>query len=196
MQAENKPTKTPVMDPRRVFLADVRLSFPSLFEPEVYKPGDQPKYKATFLIPKGGEVHKKLEAAAIAALEAKYPGKGLLLRKQIAGNNNKCCIQDGDLSEYEGYAGHVAVSAKNAARPRILDTDTSPLTAQDGRPYAGCYVHASIEFFAYDQQGKGLSASLRGVQFVRHGDAFCGGGIASAEEFDSLEVEGDTADLF
>jgi hypothetical protein len=176
-------------------LDNVRLSFPSLFTAEAFKPGDQPKFKATFLIPKGSPLLKEIEAAAIAALNAKFPGKGELIRKQITGNNNKCCIADGDLAEYDGYADHIAISAKSSTRPLVIDAQKNPLTEADGKPYAGCYVNAIIEFFAYDQQGKGLSASLRGVQFARDGEAFSGAGAASVDDFDAIAEGADAEAL-
>jgi len=179
----------------KIKLTNVRLSFPDLFEAEAFKPGDQPKFKATFLIPKNSPLVKDIERAAVDALNAKFPGKGELIRKQIAGNNNKCCIQDGDLTEYDGYAGHIAVSAKSAVRPLVIDADKSPLSEQDGVIYAGCFVNASIEFFAYDQQGRGLSASLRGVQFFRDGDAFTGGGAADVDDFDDVTAGAEVGDL-
>lgn len=177
----------------KIKLSNVRLSFPALFKAEAFKPGDVPKFKATFLIPKNSPQVAEIERAALDALEAKFPKKGAQVRKQIEGNNNKCCIQDGDLSDYDGYAGHIAVSAKSAMRPLVIDADKSPLTEAEGKPYAGCYVTASIEFFGYDSSGKGLSASLRGVQFFNDGDAFAGGGAASEDEFDDITA-GATAD--
>ncbi|MDE9571706.1 ssDNA-binding protein, partial [Xenorhabdus bovienii] len=51
--------------------------------------------------------------------------------------------------------------------------------------------------FAYDNNGKGISASLGGVQFYRDGDAFAGGGVASVDEFDDLSEGADVdADVF
>jgi hypothetical protein len=86
------------------------------------------------------------------------------------------------------------VSSRNKTRPLVIDRDKSPLTAQDGRPYAGCFVHASIELWAQDNAyGKRINASLRGVQFFKDGDAFAGGGAASDDEFDDI-AEGATAD--
>lgn len=181
------------VSPGRIMLSGVRLSFPKLFEPEAFKPGDDPMFSAALLIPKGSALHKQVEAAALAALNAKFPGKGAGIRSQIEGNANKCCIQDGDKTSYDGYEGHVAVRAKNKVRPTVIDTDRAPLAERDGRPYAGCYVNASIEFFGYDNTGKGLSASLRGVQFLRDGDAFSGGRPADSDEFSDVS-EGASAD--
>jgi hypothetical protein len=116
-------------------------------------------FSAAFLIPKGSALHKQAEAAAVAALEAKFPGKGVAIRKSIEGNANKCCIQDGDATDYDGYEGHIAVRAKNKTRPTVLHADAvTPAVEADGIPYAGCYVNASIEFFGYDNTGKACSS--------------------------------------
>jgi hypothetical protein len=81
------------------------------------------------------------------------------------------------------------VSARSATRPLVIDKDKSPLTEQDGKPYAGCFVNASVELWPQDNNyGKRVNASLRGVQFFRDGDAFAGGGAASEDEFDDLAV--------
>lgn len=105
-------------------------------------------------------------------------------------------FRDGDeKSDYDGYEGSMYISANNKARPLVIDRDRTPLTAQDGRPYSGCYVDASIEIFAYDNQGKGISASLCGIQFRKDGDAFAGGGVASVDDFDDISAGADAEAL-
>jgi hypothetical protein len=56
-------------------------------------------------------------------------------------------------------------------------------------------VNASIELWCQDNNyGKRINASLRGVQFLKDGEAFAGGGVANADEFDDLaadEIDGD-----
>ena len=178
----------------KIKLNNVRLSFPALFKAEAFKPGDDPRFKATFLIPEGSAQATEVEKAAIAALEEKFPKKGATIYKQIFGNNNKCNISDGNLAEYDGYAGMIAVSAKSKTRPLVIDTDKTPLAEDDGKPYAGCYVNAIIEFFGYDNSGKGVSATLKGVQFVRDGDAFSGSAPASEDDFDDLSNGADDND--
>jgi len=188
--ATTKPT--PV---GRAMLTNVRLSFPGLFNAEAFKPGDDPKFKATFLVPKNDQQIAVIEAKILAALKEKYPTKADQILKQIRGNPNKFCFQDGDTKSYDGYEGMMALSAKSTARPTVINADRSPLVESDGKPYAGCYVNASIDFFAYDSSGIGVSASLRGVQFVRDGDSFAGGRPADADEFDEV-TEGADADEF
>lgn len=166
-----------------------RLSFPDLFTPRPFKPGDKPKFKATFLVEKDGPEHKKISEAILAVAKEKWPKDYAKVIAGIKGNANKFCFQDGDTKTYEGYEGMMAFSAGNTTRPLVIDRDKTPLTEADGKPYAGCYVVGSVDIFAYDNSGNGVSASLRGVQFVKDGPAFAGGGVASDEEFDDLGVD-------
>lgn len=90
----------------------------------------------------------------------------------------------------------MSIRASNKVRVPVLGADKAPLAESDGVVYAGCYVNAIIDFFAYENSGAGISASLRGVQFVRDGDAFAGGGVASEDDFDDVSEGADaTADL-
>lgn len=176
-------------------LINVRLSFPDLFTARAFKAGDKPKFKATFLVPKDDAQIKTIEAAIKEVAKAKWGAKADAVLKSIRGNPNKFCFQDGDTKDYDGYAGMMALSAGNATRPLVIDRDKSPLSEADGKPYAGCYVNASVEFFAYDNSGNGISASLKGVQFAKDGDAFAGGAPASPDEFDEIEAPATADDL-
>ena len=176
-------------------LQNVRLSFPDIFVPRPFKAGDDPKYKATFLVEKGSPQAKAIDAAIVEVAKAKWGAKAEGILKGIRGNANKFCFQDGETKSYDGYAGMMALSASNKARPTVLDRDKTPLTQDDGRPYAGCYVNAVVELFAYENSGNGISASLGGIQFVKDGDAFGGGGVATADDFDDLADGADASDL-
>lgn len=182
----------------RIALPNVRLSFPSLFEAEAFKPGDKPKFKATLLVPADGPLRKAVDATILKVATEYFKGDAVKAKKFLvatATNANKFCWQDGDNKSYDGYQGMMALSAKSDVRPLVIDQNKSPLTAEDGKPYAGCYVNASIEFFMYNQQGVGLSAQLRGVQFLRDGDSFAAGRPADSDEFEEV-TEGAGADDF
>lgn len=179
----------------KVKLINVRLSFPDLFTARAFKQGDKPKFKATFLVPKDDAQIKTIENAIKEVAKAKWGAKADSVLKSIRGNPNKFCFQDGDTKDYDGYADMMALSAGNATRPLVIDRDKSPLSEADGKPYAGCYVNASIEFFAYDNSGNGISASLKGVQFAKDGDAFAGGAPASPDEFDEIDAPEEAEDL-
>ncbi|MDQ9777799.1 DUF2815 family protein, partial [Acinetobacter baumannii] len=42
--------------------------------------------------------------------------------------------------------------------------------------------------------GKRINASLRGVQFLKDGEAFAGGGIASEDDFEDLSAADEAED--
>ncbi|WP_432693053.1 DUF2815 family protein [Morganella morganii] len=174
----------------KVKLTNARLAFPELFEAtQVNGQGDF-KFRATFLIDKKRkDLIDAIEQVIKKVATDKWGAKAESVLKSIRGNSMRFNFRDGDeKAEYDGYADHMYIGASNKARPLVIDRDRSPLTAQDGRPYSGCYVNATITLFAYDNQGKGISASLGGVQFYRDGDAFAGGGVASEDDFDDLSV--------
>lgn len=173
----------------KITIKNARLSFPDLFQPRAYEAGGKPKYKATFLVPKGSEQAKAIEEAIAKTATDKWGAKAESILKTIRNNPNRYCFQDGETKTYDGYDGMMAFSASNAVRPTVIDRDRSPLSEGDGRPYAGCYVNAIIEIFTYDNPGKGISASLSGVQFVKDGEAFSGGRPAKADDFEDLGME-------
>ncbi|ATW32046.1 DUF2815 family protein [Bacteriophage APSE-2] len=174
----------------KIKLNNVRLAFPELFEPTQVSGQGAFKYRANFLIPKSRtDLIEEIKAGIKHVIGEKWGNKDIeKIYNSICNNPNRFCLRDGDSKEYDGYAGNLYLSASNKSRPLVIDRNTSPLTAQDGRPYSGCYVNATVEFYGYDNNGKGVSASLRGVQFFRDGDAFTGGGVASVEEFDDLSM--------
>jgi hypothetical protein len=171
-----------------VTLKNVRLAFPDLFVAKAFEPGQEPKFGATFLIPKDDPQVKQIEAAIAEAAAAKWGAKSKGVLDGIRNNPNKFCFQDGDLkADYDGYEGHMTLSAKSKTRPLVIDRNKAPLDMSDGKVYGGCYVNASLELWAQDNQwGKGIRATLRGVQFFRDGDSFSGGRPASVEEFEDL----------
>lgn len=180
----------------KVKLSNVRLAFPVLFEAKAVNGEGDPAFSASFLIPPGHPAIEALETAMDHVGKEKWGAKWPNVKKEIA-TKDRFALHDGDTkSDYAGFPGNLYVSARNKSRPLVVDRDKSPLTMADGRPYAGCYVHASIELWAQDNSyGKRINASLRGVQFYKDGDAFTGGGAASDDEFDDIENEAVVEDL-
>lgn len=178
----------------KVKLENVRLAFPVLFEAKTVNGEGEPAFSASFLMAPSHSAVKALRDAAEAIGKDKWGAKWPNIKKELQ-LKDRLPLHDGDTKgDYTGYAGNLFVTSRNKTRPLVLDRDKSPLTAQDGKPYAGCYVNASIELWAQDNAyGKRINASLRGVQFLKDGDAFAGGGAASDEEFDDL-AEGATAE--
>jgi len=182
MSQQTKPT-----DPNIIKMKNVRLSYPHLFVAKQGDEGGEPKYGATFIL------DKKIHAPLIAHIEKQAERVALdFFKKKIKLNRN--CLRDGnDYADKEGYGDEVMfISAKETRRPVVVDRDMTPLTKDDSRPYAGCYVNANVRLFAYDHKGsKGVSAALRSIQFVRDGDSFGAGPIDPSEEFEAVSDDVD-----
>ena len=178
----------------KVKLTNVRLAFPVLFEAKTVNGEGKPAFSASFLLDPADPQVKALNQAIEQVAKDKWGAKAGAILKQMRAQD-KVALHDGDLkANYDGFPGNLYVSARSATRPLVIDKDKSPLTEQDGKPYAGCFVNASIELWPQDNNyGKRVNASLRGVQFFRDGDAFAGGGAASEDEFDDIS-SGATAD--
>jgi len=164
----------------KLILTDARLSFPSLFETELYNGNDTGKYAASFLVPKDSDLGKKLAKAVQAVAEEKW---GKPIPKKV-----EYCLKDGDEVEYDGYAGMWAIKANTKKRPVVIDRKKTPIAESDDIIYPGCYVNASIEVYAMDNQwGKRVGCQLNGVQFVRDGEAFGTGSSSAISDFDELD---------
>jgi hypothetical protein len=175
-------------------LNNVRLAFPVLFDAETVNGEGKPEFSACFQIDPADPQVKAIEKAIEQAAEEKWGAKAEAVLKQMRAQD-KVALHDGDLkSNYDGFQGNLYVSARSTTRPLVIDRDKSPLTERDGKPYSGCFVNASIEMWAQDNSyGKRVNASLRGVQFLKDGEAFVGGGAASEDEFDDI-AEGAAAE--
>lgn len=183
----------------KVKLTNVRLTFPSLFEAKTVGGEGDPRFSAAFAIEPGSENDKALEKAVLAVAKEKWKDKAEGILKELRGKGRVAyrrepLSKDGEV--YDGFEDMHSLNASNKARPLVIDRDKSPLTAADGKPYAGCYVNASIDIWAQDNSfGKRINATLSGVQFYKDGDAFGGGRPASPDEFDEITDGADADEL-
>ena len=165
-------------------LGNARLSYPSLFREKKFAPTDaKGSYSATFIL------DKKANAKEITAIKASIDAITREVFKGKPVGNNRVCLHDG--SEKEGTDGYgegiMYVSARTDKRPQVVNRDLTPLTEEDGKPYAGCYVNATIELWAQDNQyGKRINAKLRAVQFYKDGDSFGSARVDPAREFTAI----------
>ena len=168
-----------------IHLSHVRASYLYCFEPYTAKPSPQnpnpsPVFTCHFLMAPDHPDLKKV-AAAIEAVGSAHQWKGGLTwemaKAQIKGKD-ALCLHRGDVTKAGApeYAGLYFLSGNNKKRFTIIDGDRSPLTAADGRPYSGCYVNAIVDIYAQDNSfGKRINATITGIQFLRHAEAFGGG---------------------
>lgn len=170
----------------KIKLLRVRLSFPALFKPKASQDGGEPKYSAAFLLNKAQDAAQidALRAACSAVAKEKWPNK--------IPPGVKYCVRDGSEKDFVGYGPDVLfISASNAMAIPVVGRSLEPLTAASGRPYAGCYVNASLRLWAQDNQfGKRINAQLQAVQFVADGEAFGDKPVDPTEEFAAIDEAG------
>ena len=172
----------------KIVLKNVRLSFPSLFKKASFD-GQEGKFEATFLLNKEthAETIKEIQDAIKTKIAEDLKGAKL--------GADKICLKDGDEIDYDGYAGHCSIKGSNSKRPLVIDRDKTPLTEDDNKLYAGCYVNAIIELWAQNNSyGKRINANLLGVQFFADGEPFGDGVKASVDDFDAFAD--DNVDMF
>jgi hypothetical protein len=193
------------MSANRILVKDVRQSFMCYWKAEPFPNGNDPTpyFSGTYLLPLDHPQLKDLEKIINDLAKEKWPGtvrnaKGVAVPKWIGilaaiKAKGKCFLRDGDTKpEYDGFPGMMFISSRSKIRPNYFDWQKQPIDEASGILYSGCYVNVSIECFAYTRGNNGIGARLRGVQFLRKGDAFGGGGPPADEtEFDEIDAPAD-----
>lgn len=173
-------------------LNNVRVSFPHLFHKKDWKNGTEPRYTATFML------DKTLHLKEIKQIQEKIDE--ILTEKKIkrpVPESFKICLKDGDLSEREELAGHYYIVAKSLDKVPLLEKDPKIEVTDEKRFYGGCYVSAYIQLAPYHNNGKGITAYLKSVQFRKDGERF--GNIETHDPstaYDPVDGEDDSEDLF
>lgn len=160
-----------------------RLSYPNLFTPRAAaQDSDKKNYSASILIPKSDAQIQAITTAIEAAVnQGVADGK---FKTAIDPAHTKYPpLRDGDSMNSNGeprgaeYKNHHFISAKSNEdrRPFVVDQEAHPIMDEQDI-YAGCYVYAVVRFFPYSHAtgGKGISASLIGVQKVKDGEPLGG----------------------
>jgi hypothetical protein len=192
--------KTPISSERydmKVVIKRARLAFAKIWEPEQFNNSGEPACSGSFILdPKTqkAEVDKVIATITQVANE-KWGAKAADMLKTLKAKGDICLHDGATKSEYEGFDGNVFVSARNKARPVVLDTDKSPLTSADGRPYSGCFVDVSLDIWPQENKyGKRINAKLLAIRFVDDGPAFSGGeGYSEADFEDEASAEASEA---
>jgi len=167
-----------------IILKNVRLSFPQIWTAKAYMEGQTAKYSANLLLDKEADAEqiatmkKAIKKEATRAFSGDIP-KGL-----------KTCLGDGVEKAYDGYENAMFVSCSSRQRPTIIDRDRTQLVEEDDKPYAGSYVNAAISLWVQNNNfGKRINCNLTGLQFVKDGERFGGGGIKVDDVFDDISKE-------
>lgn len=164
----------------KVVTGKVRFCYANVFEPTAMAEGDTPKYNVCVLIPKSDT--KTLEKIKQAIEAAKQAGKAKLADKNgKIPSTIKLPLHDGDEERGDdpAYEGMYFINVNSNRKPSIVDKELNPIMSKD-EFYSGCYGRASINFYAYNVQSKGIAAGLGNLQKLEDGEPLAGG--SSADE--------------
>lgn len=164
----------------KVVTGKVRFCYAHVFEPTAMNEGDTPKYNICILIPKDDTATLDKINRAIEA--AKELGKSKLANAQgKIPANIKLPLRDGDVERPDdpAYENCYFINANSNRMPGIVDRNCNPIIEKE-EFYSGCYGRASLNFYAFNVQSKGIAAGLNNLQKLADGEPLAGG--SSAEE--------------
>jgi hypothetical protein len=125
--------------------------------------------------------------------KAAWGAKATAKLAEILPDKKACCFIDGARKEAEDSWVLASYRPQDKGRPLVIDQQKNPLVAADGKPYAGCWVNATVEIYTTGKPNMGVRCGLLGVQFLKDGDAFGGGTPPNPDDFEAL-AEGAGAD--
>lgn len=183
----------------RLNIPNARIAFPNIWTARKNTSDDGKvtySYDGLFIIPGDHPSLPALRKSFEVAAREKWEDKGPTVLAALIAQDRTPLHSGATKAEYDGFDDtNFYISARSKVRPNIKDADgVTPLTEADGRPYSGCYVNLiglEIYGFQHGKFGKRICAQLRGLQFLRDGDAFAVGKPADDNEFGDV---GDTGD--
>jgi hypothetical protein len=175
-----------------------RLSFPNLLKPSKNDEGKE-SYNAVLLFDKSIDISALKKAAGECAVE-KW---GATATKLFADGLIKSPFLDGDGPQgrskktgesHKGYPGttFVRVTSGLDFRPKGVNSKAFLITDPE-EVYAGCYIKALVNPFAWEnpKTGKGISFGISCYQVVKDGERLGGGGTDPTKYFSAIPDEGD-----
>lgn len=174
---------------KKIFLPNVRLSFPKLFKAEPFEEGGTPKFSCGYVLDPDNKKHAKviqeLEETCDKLIKEAWKKEPKKMKNYALVDGDEMAEED----KYADFAGMTIVNASNTRRPVVCNKDKSPIAEDDDIIYAGCYVNATITLWTYDNKfGKGISCNLRGVQFCADGEPY-GERVDVDDEFEDIDDE-------
>lgn len=169
------------METTKVVTGKVRFCYTNVFEPVAMNEGDTPKYSICILIPKSDT--KTLNAINKAIEAAKVEGKAKLADKNgKIPSTIKTPLRDGDEERGDdpAFADMMFINANSNRKPVIVDKALNPIMEKD-EFYSGCYGRASLNFYAFNVQSKGIAAGLQNLQKLEDGEMLAGGSTAEED---------------
>lgn len=171
-----------------LFFSGARLSFPQLVEPKSSVEGGKAKYACDILLQvTNPDVKRFFETVQKITLE-KWKDHAPAVMQMIQNDRKLRCFGKGEekvngktFKPYNGYEGHVYISANSNNQPQMIRPDGSPADAHNTmecqqlarKLYGGCFVNVAIRpWLQESKHGRAVRCEMIAVQFQKDGEAF------------------------
>lgn len=189
-----------------IFLSNVRLSFPHLAEPQRQinetTGKERVSYNCEFIMPQDhpgfAQFMKKYGALALE----KWKEHAQAVMGMIQQDRKTRCYGRGEekvnkktFQPYDGYAGHVFITAGRDSQPQVIQADGQPIDAANTmayqqlirKMYGGCRVNAAVKPWLQDNKhGRGIRCDLIAVQFASDDVPFGEGTVDASGMFSAV----------
>ena len=197
-----------------IFLSNVRPSFPHLAEPQRQVNEQTGKerisYNCEFIMPQDHAGFAQfMQRYGAMALE-KWKEHANTVMQMINGDRKTRCYGRGEekvnkktFQPYDGYAGHVFITAGRDSQPQVIQADGQPIDPTNTmayqqltrKMYGGCRVNAAVKPWLQDNKhGRGIRCDLIAIQFAGDDTAFGEGAVDASGMFGA--VAGAPAGMF
>jgi hypothetical protein len=189
-----------------IYLSNVRLSFPHLAEPQRQVNEQTGKerisYNCELIMPKdhAGFAQFMQRYAALAA--DKWKEHANTVMGMIQADRKSRCYGAGEekvnkktFQPYDGYAGHVFITAGRDSQPQVIQADGSPIDPMNTmayqqltrKMYGGCRINAAIKpWLQENTHGRGIRCDLIAIQFAGDDVAFGEGNVDASNMFGAV----------
>ncbi|MBC1605685.1 DUF2815 family protein [Listeria rocourtiae] len=173
----------------KVVTGKVRFSYAHVFEPWSGEEGQPAKYSVCLIIDKSDK--KTIKAISKAIEELKTDEQALTKwggKNGKAPKNLKEPLRDGDedREDMEEFEGTYFLNANSNRAPEIINKKGRILEDEEDF-YSGCYGRASVDFYAYNNNGsKGIAVGLNNLLFLEDGEPLGGTRASAKDDFADL----------
>jgi len=171
----------------------VRFSWLRVFKPELNANNGKMEYSVTLLLPKESTPESPNAAEIVAELREHFKSVAVDKFGAKLPPNLKPGIRDGDVdTNAEGEPknpGYYFLNVSCEHAPVIVNGARQAAKESDGWK-SGDWGSVQVAVYAYDTKGnKGVSAGLRGLQFITRGEPIGGGGTVNVDDFETHDVQ-------
>jgi hypothetical protein len=197
-----------------IFLSNVRLSFPHLAEPQrqinEQTGKERISFNCEFIMPQDHPGFGQFMARYGALALDKWKEHAQAVMNMIQQDRKTRCFGRGEekvnkktFQPYDGYAGHVFITAGRDTAPQMIQADGQPIDPANTmayqqlarKMYGGCRVNAAIKPWPQDNKhGRGIRCDLIAVQFAGDDTPFGEGAVDASGMFGA--VAGAPAGMF